>query len=512
MDNAFKSSLTSDIPVLVDIPLIDSETTSIGIAEISKHCQFYIKRHYYLINKANPCKRGNHAHKELQQLMVCLSGEATLTLEGPKGKYYFKLENPTKGLYVPPGYWREITLSPNAILSVLASEEYNESDYIRDYKKFKEWLKKESKTLQVSYLGLDRCHKSLRYELQKAFDKTLTSNDLILGQEVSNFEMQFAEYCETKYAIGCGNGLDALKIILQALGIGVGDEVIVPANSFIATALAVESCGARTVLVDCDQLGHSIDLNNTEKAITNKTKAIIPVHLYGVPVDMDPLLKIARKHSLYVIEDAAQAHGATYKEKKAGSLADAAGFSFYPTKNIGALGDAGCITTNNKELAEKAKLLSNYGSKIKYNHELKGLNSRLDTMHAGVLQIKLKHLDTWNKQRTNLAKIYIEELQGEKNVRILNPLKDCIPTWHVFPIWVTLEIRDYLVKKLKENKIGTNIHYPIPIHKSKAYNTNQHLPNAEQGANMLISLPLDPFHHKNEIRYVAQTIKKYISS
>lgn len=498
-------------PVLVDIPVISGETADLGVVEVSKHCHFYVKRHYYIMNGALLSERGRHAHRALKQFMVCLFGEVTLRFEGEEGEFCFHLKSAQQGIYVPPGYWRDITLSPNSVLSVLASEEYDEDDYIADYNEFQAWLNSKQLT-RVSYNALDRCHETFRYSFQVAFDQTLRSNELIQGSAVRKFESDFAVYCNTTYAVGCANGLDALTLILKALEIGSGDEVIVPANSFIATALAVENCGATSIFVDCEPHSYSIDVNQIEQRITNKTKAIIPVHLYGIPVDMDSVIEIAKRHGLYVIEDAAQAHGATYKGLKIGSLGHAAAFSFYPTKNIGALGDGGCIVTREKTIADKVRMLANYGSKEKYNHEVKGVNSRLDTLQAAILSVKLEYLDTWNTRRRELAQIYFDRLKSLSDIVLPQFSDQTIPVWHVFPVRVDAAIRDKLLVYLNTNGVGTNIHYPIPIHRSKAYNCNFNLPYSDQYSKMIFSLPLDPFHTNQEIETVCTVLERYFQS
>jgi len=499
-------------PTLVELPVIESGAEGLlGVVEISKHCHFYVKRHYYIMSGDFSSERGRHAHKALKQFFVCLAGEVTVHLEGEREKFCFELKSAKQGIYVPPGYWRDITMSPNSVLSVLASEEYDENDYIRDYNEFRVWLD-HNKSVKVPYNAIDRCHKELEYAFQAIFDETLKVNELIQGTAVKRFESDFSAYCDVSNAIGCANGLDALILILKAMEIGTGDEVIVPANSFIATALAVENCGATSVFVDCDPFTYLIDVNQIESAITSKTRAIIPVHLYGIPADMDVILKIADKHGLYVIEDAAQAHGATYKGRKVGSIGHAAAFSFYPTKNLGALGDSGCVVTNDNLIANKVRLLGNYGCKKKYNYEIKGVNSRLDTIQASILSVKLKYLDDWNAKRRELAQIYFNRLANISGLVLPQCYDESVPVWHVFPILVESGVRDNLLKYLHEAGIGTNIHYPIPIHKSKAYSCHLSLSYSEKYSEMIFSLPLDPFHTVQEINIVCDVLERYFKS
>lgn len=342
----------------------------------------------------------------------------------------------------------------------------------------------------IPFVSLETMHNEIESEVMSKFQEVYRKNIFINGGEVESFESNFAKYCETKYCIGCATGLDALFLILKAYGIGNGDEVIIPANTFIATALAVSYTGATPVLVEPDEKTYTINPELIEKKITSKTKAIIAVHLYGRCADMDPILNLAKINGLKVIEDAAQAHGALYKGRKAGSIGDAAGFSFYPGKNLGALGDGGVVVTSDMELADKVRTLANYGSKQKYNHIYQGNNSRLDEVQAAVLNIKLQYLDKWNSYRKDVAKKYFEGIS--------NPLINC-PTvndsqydsvWHLYVIRSSK--RDELVKYLSDFGIGTTIHYPIPIHKQKAYDglTTESFPLTERIANEIVSIPM----------------------
>lgn len=334
-------------------------------------------------------------------------------------------------------------------------------------------------------------HEELRNEMGEMFQQVYDKNWFIQGEQEETFNENFAQYCGAKYCIGVGNGLEALRMILQAYDIGEGDEVIVPSNTFIATALAVTYVGAKLVFVEPDITTYTINPLLIEEKITDKTKAIIAVHLYGQTCDMDSIMEIAKKYNLKVIEDAAQAHGAEYKGKRAGNLGDAAGFSFYPGKNLGALGDAGAITTNDEQLARKVRAIGNYGSEKKYNHIYKGTNSRLDEIQAGFLNVKLNHLDKWNDRRREIANRYLD---GIKNPNIVLPTvkEENVPVWHIFAI--RSEKREELIKYLTKNNIGTMIHYPIPIHMQKAYEDLGYkqgdYPIAEKISNEQISLPM----------------------
>ena len=351
----------------------------------------------------------------------------------------------------------------------------------------------------VPFLDLKAVYKELLAPLNAAYRRVMASGGYILGQEVEAFEDEFAGYCEAKYCIGVGNGLDALHLILRGYEIGSGDEVIVPANTYIATWLAVSYAGATPVPVEPDIHTYNIDPGQIEKAITPNTRAIIPVHLYGQPADMDLIADIAKRHHLKVIEDAAQAHGARYKGKRVGSLGDAAAFSFYPGKNLGAWGDAGAVVTNDEALANTIRILRNYGSQVKYHHHLKGVNSRLDSLQAAFLRVKLRYLDEWNSRRENVARHYLNAMTEIPELVLPSVPKWAKPVWHLFV--VRHPQRDRLQEFLAEFKIGTLIHYPVPPHLSEAYAEQGwkfgDYPVTEKMADTVLSLPIGP--HLSEI-------------
>lgn len=345
----------------------------------------------------------------------------------------------------------------------------------------------------IPFLDLGTVHTGLADDLQLAFAKVLHSNSLILGDEVLAFESEFASYCGVAHCVGVGNGLDALRLILRAYGIGEGDEVIVPSNTYIATWLAVSSVGAKVVPVEPDATSYNIDPSRIVESLTARTRAIIAVHLYGLPAAMDEIGTIARRHGVKLIEDAAQAHGAKYKGRRVGGLGDAAGFSFYPTKNLGALGDAGAITTNDTELAGRLRALRNYGALVQYRHEIRGDNTRLDEIQAAFLRIKLRNLDGWNETRQRLARIYQDGL-AETSLGL--PPTDGVTesVWHLFV--ARHSCRDSLKQRLLGLGIGSMIHYPIPPHLQAAYAElgfgRGAFPLAERLADEVISLPLHP--------------------
>lgn len=364
--------------------------------------------------------------------------------------------------------------------------------------------------MNIPFSSFERMHDENKENLLKAFESVLDKNWFIKGQEVSKFEKSFASYCQNQFCIGCGNGLDALYLILKAYQIGDGDEVILPSNTFIATALAVTYAGATPVFVEPNIKTYNMNPDLIEEKITSKTKAIIAVHLYGQPAQMDEINAIAQKYHLTVIEDAAQAHGALYKGQKTGSLGNAAGFSFYPGKNLGALGDGGCVVTKDEKLAEYVKALGNYGSLEKYNHIYQGTNSRLDEMQAAFLNVKLADLDKWNSERKRIAARY---LTGIKNpILILPEVIDHVePVWHLFVI--RCRKRDELERYLKEKGIETVKHYPIPIHLQGAYKElgikEGSLPIAEEISKTVLSIPMYYGLSDEEIDYVIDTLNNF---
>ena len=359
----------------------------------------------------------------------------------------------------------------------------------------------------VSFLPME---KELNEEIRNAFERVFCRSWYIEGKEDETFEQAFAKYCGVDYCVGCGNGLDALMLALKALGVGAGDEVIVPSNTYIATALAVTYVGATPVFVEPDIKTFLINPALIEEAITPKTKAIMPVHLYGQACDMDSIMGVAKKHKLYVVEDCAQAHGAKYKGKRVGSFGDAAGFSFYPGKNLGALGDGGAAVTNNKEISDKIRALGNYGSDYKYHHIYKGNNSRLDEMQAAFLFAKLPHLDRMNEERRRIAKLYSE---GIHNPKVITPIvkDECVPVWHIYG--VRCADRDALENHLNDNGIGTNKHYPIPMHLQECYSDlgipQGALPIAEEISATELSLPMYYGLTDEEIKYVIDAINEF---
>src|SRR2546426_512625 len=365
--------------------------------------------------------------------------------------------------------------------------------------------------MNVPFLDLTPQYLELKDQFEAAYHRVAESGRFILGPEVEGFESEFATYCEAKHCIGVGNGLDALHLILRALDIGPGDEVLVPANTYIATWLAVSHAGATPVPVEPNERTCNIDSSRIEAAITKHTRAIIAVHLYGQPADMDPINEVASQYGLKVIEDAAQAHGACYKEKRVGALGDAAAFSFYPGKNLGAWGDAGAIVTNDETLARRVRVLSNYGSHVKYYNERKGFNSRLDELQAAVLRIKLAKLDEWNERRKRIGEEYLQMLEGLCDLALPYVPDWADPVWHLFV--VRHHKRDSLQEYLNQKGIGTLIHYPLPPHLQAAYAELEYergqFPITEKMADEVLSLPMNSHLSILDLRHVVQHVSTF---
>ncbi len=367
--------------------------------------------------------------------------------------------------------------------------------------------------MKISFNDFASPYQELKAELDEAYARFMQSGWYVLGKEVEAFEQEYAAYCGTRFCVGVGNCLDAMHLVLRAWNIGPGDEVIVPSNTYIATWLAISHAGATPVPVEPDPKTHNLDPALVEVAITPRTKAVMPVHLYGQPADMDPIMEIARHHGIKVLEDAAQAQGAQYKGRRTGGLGHAAGHSFYPTKNLGAFGDAGAVTTDDADLAGRVKMLRNYGSIQRYYNETIGYNSRLDELQAAFLRVKLRHLDEWNRRRSNLAGIYLAQLSACSSELVLPYVPEWAdPVWHLFVI--RHPQRDLLQSRLTESGISTLIHYPVPPHRAGAYAstglTPVVLPVAEQLANTVLSLPIGPHLTDEQVRHVITVLKNIL--
>jgi dTDP-4-amino-4,6-dideoxygalactose transaminase len=366
----------------------------------------------------------------------------------------------------------------------------------------------------IPFLDVGAGYRELRADLDDAYRRVMDAGWFILGRDVAAFEQEFAAYCGVERCVAVANGLDALSLSLKAYDIGAGDEVIVPANTFMATWLAVTYTGATPVAVEPDPATYNLDPRRIATAVTSRTKAIMPVHLYGQPADMDPIREVADAHGLRVIEDAAQAHGATYRGRRTGGLADCGCFSFYPGKNLGCFGDGGAITTNDAALADRLRLLRNYGSERKYEHDVPGVNSRLDELQAAFLRVKLRHLDEWNSRRLNLATLYRDLLGDIPGLRMPSVHTDVEPVWHLFV--VRHPRRDELLAHLAAEGIGAQVHYPVPPHCSRAYArggwTGGPLPLTERVAGEVLSLPMGPHLTTANVHQVCAVIRAFRSA
>jgi dTDP-4-amino-4,6-dideoxygalactose transaminase len=364
--------------------------------------------------------------------------------------------------------------------------------------------------MKVPFLDLHATYRELKPELHAAFERVMDGGWYILGSEVETFERDYAAYSEAKHCVGVGNGLEALHLLLRAAGIGAGDEVIVPSNTYIATWLAVSQAGATPVPVEPDIKTYNIDPALIERAITSKTKAILAVHLYGQPAEMHTVIDLAGHHNLRVFEDTAQSHGARCRGKMTGSFGDGAGCSFYPGKNLGAYGDAGCVTTNDDDIADAVRVSRNYGSRVKYYNEVKGYNSRLDPLQAALLGVRLKKNDEWNARRKRIADRYREELDGTVGLTLPQVPEWAEPSWHLFV--VLHPRRDELQKALAADEIGTLIHYPVPPHLSGAYADMKFdkgkFPLAEKIADQVLSLPIGPHLDEESVNHVIASVRK----
>ncbi len=366
--------------------------------------------------------------------------------------------------------------------------------------------------VQVPFLDLKTYHGELREKFHQIWDELLTSAAFVAGPQLQKFEQDFSEYCQTRHTIGVANGTDAITLALKALGIGPGDEVITPVNSFVATAEGIMHTGARPVFVDVDPRTYNIDVNRIESLITSRTRAILPVHLYGQPADMDPILEIATAHRLWVVEDSAQAHGALYRGRKAGSLGHAACFSFYPGKNLGACGYGGAIVTSDGQIASAIRKLRDHGGVRKYEHDLVGYNSRLDSLQAAILDVKLRHLDERNRLRRLHAAGYCAMLSAIPGVILPFELEGVESVYHLYVVQLERGSREALQSYLADRGVQTGIHYPAPIHWTPAFAAwrGQHCPVAERLSPRILSLPMFPELKRSQIEYVAELIGDFM--
>ena len=500
---------------LIELQTIPMENGILGVAEVSKHVGFPIHRAYYIRDVPTGQGRGSHGHKALRQCFLCLRGSVRIAISKHGRTEVVELNRPSQAAVVAAGCWRNLSdFSEDSVVIVLASDEYDEADYIREYADFVRWDSGDDPVTATPYLDLTRVNQPLAAEIELAMRRVLRSGMLIGGPEVQAFENRFAAYSGAEHAVGVGNGMDALVLALRAWGIGPGDEVIVPAHTFIATSLAVDEVGATPVLADVEPDTGLLDVAATAAAITPRTRAVIPVHLYGHPIDIDALKAVIGDRDIKILEDACQAHGAGYKDRVCGSLGDAAAFSFYPTKNLGALGDGGAVTTRDEATAKAVRMMANYGAKTRGHHELIGRNSRLDPMQAAVLDVKLGSLGDGNARRSQLALRYFMGLADVRGLELPAVRAWAQPVWHVFAVRAP-GVRDALQAFLNARGVGTNIHYPTPIHLHDCYDgrwSAGDFPVAEAFTASTLSLPLDPTHTDREIDFVIANIREFFKA
>ncbi len=514
-DDLALARATASLVSLVELQTIPMPNGILGVAEVSRHIGFPVHRAYYIRDVPAGQSRGGHGHRALRQCFLCLRGSVRLSISASGRTEVVELTRPSQAAVVAAGCWRDLSdFSDDSVVIVLASEEYDEADYIRDYDEFLRWDAGREPVTAVPYLDLARTSKVIGAELELAMRRVMKSGRLIGGEEVGRFEARFAAYCDADRMVGVGNGLDALTLALRAWDVGPGDEVIVPAHTFVASALATDEVGASVVLVDVEPDTGLMDMAQVAAAIGERTRVVMPVHLYGHPADMDALAAAIGGRDIKVLEDACQAHGARYKGRRCGGLGDAAAFSFYPTKNLGALGDGGALATRDVATGERVRMLANYGSREKYSHEIMGRNSRLDPLQAAVLSTKLDHLDGWNARRSQLALRYFNGLADIRGLELPGVRAWAEPVWHVFPVRAP-GVRDQLQAFLAEGGVGANIHYPTPVHLQPCYRGRWRegdFPVAEALAQSLLSLPLDPTHTDREIDFVIARVREFFGS
>jgi dTDP-4-amino-4,6-dideoxygalactose transaminase/dTDP-4-dehydrorhamnose 3,5-epimerase-like enzyme len=478
--------------------------------ESYKDVPFNIERIFYIKDMDN-FARGFHSHNKTIQVISPISGYFDIELTDSFTTKSYHLNDDSQGLLIPLNIWLKMeNFSSNCIIIVICSYEYDEKEYVRNYGDFiMQQRQKPVNIIKNFDISKQNSDPVLRGAIQKTITNVIDNCQFVLGSEVSTFEHRFASYIGTEYCVGLSNGTSAIISALKSLQLDKNAEVIVQSNSYIAAPLAIEACGFKIKVVDIDDT-LNIDLNLLEKALTDKTKVVIIVHLYGTCPDMNKLLEMQKKYSFYLIEDAAQAHGSTFDNKKLGSFGNVGCFSFYPSKNLGSFGEAGCITTNDKNIYEYIKRYVNYGSVEKYNWEIKGTNDRLHNIQAAILNVKLEYLDKWNNQRVNLANIYEKELSEIKYITLLQNNPNLYRNYHIYIILAN--DRKNLQDFLNSNNIQTAIHYPETFYKSKAFKELNHLEfKADTIKHKLLSLPMYPELSEGSILYVCEKIKLFYS-
>lgn len=494
---------------------------------------FKCRRMFVVTGTPKGMIRGKHAHYKTEQVLLCISGKIEIKLDRVFSERT-EILTPGKSLFHSAMEWAEIKfVEENSVLLSACSTDFDPDDYIGNYVQFqslmmtldlnrKKLIAEQEALLQqellhpvnasVPILDLKANYESIKDEVNEAIMKVLDRAYYVNGPEVELFEKQYASFVGTKHCIGVSNGTDALVLALKALDIGSGDEVILQGNAFIADAMAIDDVGAKMVFVDHDD-SFQLDLDMVESAITEKTKAILVVHLYGSCCNMSQLVNICHNRNIKLIEDCAHAHGATWQGKCVGSFGDIGTWSFYPAKNLGAYGDAGGLTTDSDEIRDRIRLLKNYGSQRKYYSDTKGLNYRLDTIHAAVLSVKLQYIQQWNRRRQEIARMYLELLRDVGDITFPTIVDGCLPVYHQFVI--STNRRDALIDWLKENyNIDVFIHYPVPIHKQKAFeneygSSSASIPRSESSCKLILSLPMCPMMADSMVMTVVSAVKSF---
>jgi dTDP-4-amino-4,6-dideoxygalactose transaminase/dTDP-4-dehydrorhamnose 3,5-epimerase-like enzyme len=505
-----KAALTVKGAKVLTLPTFRDRRGCLSFAEYESHLPWVPKRFFTITGVPQNELRGYHAHKSVKQFLVCLAGQVSVLVDDGTARETVVLDSPGEGLLLEPMVWSSQSyVNVGCVLLVLCSEKHNPNGYVHDYSQFLSLVAQDvAITDVVPFLNVKAAAVCSESELRNAFERVLESGQFVGGAEVSLFEREWADYCRSSYCVGVGSGLAALHLMLLAAGIQEGDEVIVPANTYIATLLAVSMTGARCVLVEPRKETRVMDESLLDGAFTCKTRAVLSCDLYGTPVDYKAISEWARKKGVFFFSDAAQSHGALYHGTVVGSdsLCDGTCFSFYPSKNLGALGEAGAITTPHKNIAERVQLLRNYGSRVRYLNEEKGFNERLDPLQAAFLRVKLKKLDELNARRSMIADLYHQAFQNLPWITLPTVHKDFSSNHHLFV--VACEKRDLLQSHLKDNAIESMVHYPVPPHLSQAYKEFQGclFPITEELSRTVLSLPICPFLTKEQVLRVISAV------
>lgn len=501
---------------LVQIPRVCDEKGTLTFAEYETHLPWSPQRFFFVRGVPETEVRGGHAHSTCKQFLVCLEGSVTIFLDDGMVKETVVLDTKcSTGVLMDKMVWStQKYANSQSMLLVLASEKYDETDYVRDYDSFCAEVKQlfHGAETKVPFLNLKAMTALCRDDVLASFNRILSSGQFVLGPEVEKFEQSWSSFCGSKYCVGVGSGLAAIHLMLRAAGIGKDDEIILASNSYIATLLAVSMTGARPVLVEPDVRTRVLDVAHVKNSITAKTRAILGCDLYGYPIPYQQLAQLAKIHNIFFFCDAAQSHGASRNGLTVGSLCDATAFSFYPSKNLGAIGEAGCVTTDNKDLADRIRILRNYGSRSRYDFVEKGFNERMDVIQAAIVTCKIPHLKHLNSRRAAIAQRYLKELSCISAITLPFVEDNVEPSWHLFVI--CCNDRDALKQHLALQGIETLIHYPVPPHLSDAYKELRHLsfPVSETLARTCLSIPICPFLSDDQVSLVISSILTFFNN